>query len=199
MVSILTIIDKPELNKYVLDVMLNHCKETDIELLVLNNTGGSIADFLDSRINRLGFESIKHGGEIDEITFNKAQGYNKLIAEAKGEYICIFDSHSVVNNNWLFDLKYYHSLIQKSGIAAIPTFGDKKIYTPLIDNNDEFVNVWKTKDNSVDGIFLMKKEVAELFFDESIEENFKEEFSLQVSKNLHLENFYIPGQCKTNM
>lgn len=199
MVSILAIIDDQALNKSVLDVMLKHCRETEIELLILNNSGNSIEEFLKQKINRPGADNFKNCGEMDEITFNRAQGLNKLITEAKGEYVCIFDCRAIVNNNWLFDLLYYHSLVKDAGIAAIPSFKDKKIYTPLIDNNDEMISVWKTPDNSVDGIFLMKKEVAGLLFDEANEDDFKHEFSLQVSKNLKLENFYIPGQFKVNM
>jgi hypothetical protein len=59
------------------------------------------------------------------------------------------------------------------------------------------LSVWKTPDNSVEGIFLFKKDLIEErgYFNEDNETDFLKEFSLGVSFK-GKENFYIPGQIK---
>lgn len=200
MVSILLIIDNYYLNRYTIETLLRYCAETQVELLVVNNTGDeSIVKFLTDIIQNEKYQHVIKVGEINEITFNKAQAYNKLIKESKGDYICIFEANSIVGKNWLYDMIYYHSILPKVGGCAIPEFNTKKTYTGILDKNDEIINVFKTNDNHIDGIALFKKDLLNEgnCFDESQEKDFLKEFSLRISKELW-ENFYCPMQISIN-
>jgi len=159
MISVCLIIDDYYLNRESIQTMLKNCAETEIELLVVNNTfDGKCSEYINQIIKDDKFYNVLRVGEVDEITPNTASAYNKLFAEAKGDYICVFDASATVGKNWLYDLLYYHTLIAKCGIAAIPEFNAKKEYAPLMDKNDEFVHVWKPKENFVTGILFFKKE-----------------------------------------
>ena len=195
MVSICLTIDNYFLNRECIENMLSRCKENEVELLVSNNTfDGKASEYINRIIKDEKFYHVKRVGEIDEFILNRATAINRLLSETRGDYICVFDSSAMVSNGWLYDLKYFHSLINNSGITAIPEFNTKKVYSPLMDKNDEFVNVWKPELNYVSGILFFKKEHLKLtgcFSD--VSENYVELFSKQFV-NAGFENFYIPGQ-----
>ncbi len=194
MVSVLIIIDNPVIDRYAIENLLRYSAGVELEILAVNNTGDpSVMEFLahivkseDKTVNLVAL------GEIDEITYNKPAAFNKLIKEAKGDYICVFESNILVGPEWIYDLRHYHSLIDKVGATAIPTSDVKKVYTGLIDKNDEIVNVWKSADNSVSGVALFKNDLLNPgnCFNEEVEVGFLTDFTLKINKLGKFENFY---------
>lgn len=175
--------------------MLRNAQGIEVEILIVNNTfDGKISEFLQNIVTTSKFENVVGVVEDEEMNSNFAVAYNKLIAEARAEYICIFDASAIVCKNWLYDLLYFHSTISKAGIAAISEFNSPKLFSPLMDNNDEMVNVWKPKELYANGVLLFKKEIMKQAgcFNETSEE-FLKLFSKQVSGTGH-EVFYVPGQ-----
>ena len=133
-----------------------------------------------------------------------AKGYNKLLRQCTGDYICIIDSDVIAGANWLTDMIYYNDTIEKSGITAIHCEGNKGFFSPLLSCKDDvMVNVWKRKDGTIDGALkLFKREVLDLVggFDESFglygyEDN---QFALRLS-GVGLHNFYVPNQFSTHI
>ncbi len=194
MVSVLVIIDNYFINKFCLEAM-----ETEIELLAVNGTGGDdcskiLADIINAKPNN----HVIRVGEIDEMIYNKAKAYNRLLQEAKGDYVCIFNAYATVGAGWLHGLISGHSVFPKVGAIAIPEFDAKKIYSGAIDKNEEVVNVWrpKTDDGSVSGIILSRADLlnAGNCFDET-KDDFISEFTGRVTKH-GWENFYAPGQIQ---
>lgn len=201
MVSILLIIDNYIVSRYAIENLLNNCKEQQVEILVVNNSSDErVSKFIESLVANPTYENVVNVGELEEVVFNRAAAYNKLIKEAKGDHICIFNSSTMVGKNWLFDLLNYHSMFERVGGVSIPYFDTKKVYTALLDKGDEIINVWKTKDGSVNGITLFKNDLLNEgnCFNEENETTFLEEFSLKVSRELW-QCFYVPGQMATKV
>lgn len=199
MISILAIIENYWINRYAIERALIACAGTEVELLICSHGEPRITEFLNSLTEGERYPHIIRTGEITELSkIHKAAAYNSLLKESKGDYICVFDCNNMVKKNWLFDLKYYHELIVNSGVAAIPEFVGAKAITPLLDKNDELVNVWCGPDRSVDGIMLFKRDLIDELggFDERLNGRyFQRQFALRASA-IGKENFYIPGQTR---
>lgn len=196
--SILIVIDNYWLNRYAIEVMLRNCQESTVELLCVNNTdSGQPIDFLDEIIKLDSFKNVIKVGEINEGKIPYAKALNRLIKESKGDKICVFDADYIVCKNWLYDLKYYNDMIVRSGITAISEFPETKSYTSILNKNDEFINVWKSDDGSINsGAFIFNKGVIEEIgiFDERMSHTtFKKQFSIRAHAS-GFENYYIAGQ-----
>jgi GT2 family glycosyltransferase len=200
MISVcLLTIDRYWTTRYVIETLLSNT-ELEIELLVLDNGSSDIRtiEFIENLIASKKFNNLIKAGTIREVkNIGVAQGLNKLIKESSGEYICIVGNDILLNKNWLNDLLYYNKTIKDSGITAIHCVKNRGKFSPLLDINDEFVNIWKTEDSSVYGTWFFNKSLLEVvgIFDDRLSK-----FGLWDSQycwrlcQLGYNNFYIPEQ-----
>lgn len=185
MISVCYIAKDYWLSKYIIQTLLTNSGGVEIELLVVvedKRLSNYLSKLIESK-DYLNLMSVKFTEEKDN--------YAKLIKEASGNYICLFQSNIMVNEFWIMDLVYYNSNIQESGLTAI--YSNKKgKFTPLLSQDDNFINVWQNEKNGVDGVCLFNKNLTYKLPKEITIENISQEFSKQ-----GLQNYYIPTQNST--
>lgn len=125
-----------------------------------------------------------------------ADTINNLINIGDSEYVVLFQSNLLVEDNWCEELLYYSKQIVNSGCVAIANADNNDLdYQPLLTVNDDLKNVWVSKTNIVEGIIMVKRSLItedigwfdKLFDNTGFEQA---EFSLKLAfsgKN----NFYI--------
>ena len=125
-----------------------------------------------------------------------ADTINNLINIGDSEYVVLFQSNLLVEDNWCEELLYYSKQIVNSGCVAIANSDNNDLdYQPLLTVNDDLKNVWVSKTNIVEGIIMVKRSLItedigwfdKLFDNTGFEQA---EFSLKLGfsgKN----NFYI--------
>jgi hypothetical protein len=182
MISVCFIAKDYWLSRYVIENLLKQSAGVELELLVVVQNK-RLSDFLSSLI-----ESKQYINLISVKFTEEKDGYDKLIKEAKFEYICLFHGYTFVNLHWIMDLAYYNANIQNTGLTAI--YSDKKgKFTPLLSQDDNFINVWQNEKNDVDGVCLFHKNLTNKLPQEITIENISQEFAKQ-----GLQNYYIPTQ-----
>tara|TARA_R110000868_G_scaffold181220_8_gene422096 strand:- start:4103 stop:4675 length:573 start_codon:yes stop_codon:yes gene_type:complete len=171
------------LSIYAIENLLKNSGGVELELLVIvNGEDKRIIQYLSTIIDSKKYLNLITVGIVEN-----EDSLEKLFLEAKGEYICLFNPYTIVNQHWLMDLVYYNYNIQNSGISAIYYGLNNNKFKPLISHNDEFINVWQTNDNIVSGVFLFKKDFLQqpIYQEQDIIDYF--------TKNGYL-NYYIPTQ-----
>lgn len=125
-----------------------------------------------------------------------ADSINNLINIGDSEYVVLFQSNLLVDDNWCEELLYYSKHIIDAGCVGIANaYNDDLDYKPLLTVNDDLKNVWASKNNIIEGIIMIKRSLItddigwfdKLFDNTGFEQA---EFSLKVAfsgKN----NFYI--------
>ena len=125
-----------------------------------------------------------------------ADTINNLINIGDSEYVVLFQSNLLVEDNWCVELLYYSKLIVDSGCVAIANADNNDLdYQPLLTVNDDLKNVWVSKTNIVEGIIMVQRSLITKdigWFDKLFDNTGFEqaEFSLKLAfsgKN----NFYI--------
>ncbi len=125
-----------------------------------------------------------------------ADTINNLINIGDSEYVVLFQSNLLVEENWCEELLYYSKHIVNSGCVAIANaYNNDLDYQPLLTVNDDLKNVWVSKTNIVEGIIMVKRSLitADIGWFDKLFDNtgFEQaEFSLKLAfsgKN----NFYI--------
>lgn len=221
-VSLLLLLhDRYVMTVYCLENLLSKIGDNDYELLILDNGSKDDraykfacrikaeeqermlknADKLSPEAKELLLASIDQYTKIkvfrNEENKGIAAGYNKLIKEAKGEYICFVPNDILVSDNWLKDLMFYNSQIDKSGFTSIHCEGDKGSFGPLLNHEDTFTGVWKCKNNITSGITLINREALGFVgsFDESLGLYGREREQMAIRLGLAgYHNYYVPGQ-----
>lgn len=126
-----------------------------------------------------------------------ADAINNLINIGDSEYVVLFQSNLLVEDNWCEELLFYAQHVADSGCVGIANaYNDDLDYKPLLTVNDDLKNVWASKNNSIEGIIMVKRSLITKdigWFDKLFDNTGFEqaEFSLKVAfsgKN----NFYIP-------
>ena len=206
MVSVcLLTIDRYWITRYTIELLLKNSGGVELELLVLDNGSKDkrIIDFIQGLVDSKKYPNLITVGLIEEkVNIGVAKGFNKLFKEAKGDYICMVGNDILVDPNWVLDLVYYNSMVQKSGLSCIYCLLDKGEYKPLLTYDDTFLNVWQNKNNLVYGVTLFKRELLKEvgFFDERLglygcEDS---QFAWRLSM-LGYHNYYIPGQSSIHI
>jgi hypothetical protein len=184
MISICYIAKDYWLSRCIIQTLLRNSGGVEIELLVVVEDK-RLSNYLSKLIESKKYEnltSVKFTEEKDN--------YEKLIKEAKGDYICLFECNTTVNESWVMDLVYYNSNIQESGLTAIHN-NNKGKFKPLLSIDDSFINVWQNE-NEVNGVCLFNKNLINKLPKEITIENISKEFAKQ-----GLQNYYIPTQNST--
>jgi glycosyltransferase involved in cell wall biosynthesis len=123
-VSILLLtIDRFELTKKVLGIILRNCGYSDFELLVCDN--GSADKRTVQYIKSLNPYYFRENNE------NKGIGamYNHLLGIARGKYFCIIDNDIMLPDNWLADLVMTYEKNKNAGILGFKCVeGNNKNY-----------------------------------------------------------------------
>ena len=125
-----------------------------------------------------------------------AEEMNSLINIGDSEYLVIFQSNLLVEDNWCEELLFNSKHIVNAGCVGIANaYKDDLSYIPLLTVNDDLKNVWVSKNNMIEGIIMVKRSlitqdigwIDKLFDNTGFEQG---AFSLKLSfsgKN----NFYI--------
>jgi GT2 family glycosyltransferase len=206
MVSVcLLTIDRYWITRYTIENLLKNSGGVELELLVLDNgsTDKRIIPYIQQLIETKKYSNLITVGIIEEeVNIGVAKGFNKLFKEAKGNYICTVGNDILVDVNWVLDLVYYNSMVQKSGLTSIYCLLDKGKYRPLLTNDDGFLNVWQNDNNLVYGVTLFNKELLNVagYFDERLgfygcEDS---QYAWRLSM-LGYHNYYIPGQSSIHI
>ena len=186
MVSVCYLSQDYYLSRYIIENMLKNSGGVELELLV-SVKDKRLSDFLSELIKSKKYSNLMF------VKFTENQnGYQELIKEAKGKYICLYDDQALVNQNWLMDLVYYNSNIQNSGLSFIHS-GIKGKFIPLLSVEDDFINIWEIKEPTGVCLFSESLKLPNEINVKSIYESFLKQ---------GLQNFYIPNQIciklKTN-
>ncbi len=226
-VSLLMLLhDRFFMTQYCLEKMLSKIGDNDYELLILDNGSTDLRAYefalklKQSEQERILASSDKLSPEaksllltsIDQYTKIKvfrneenkgiASGYNTLIKEAKGEYLCFLSNDIILDDNWLKDIIFHNDQIDKSGLTSIHCDGDKGSFVPLLNHDDTFTNVWKCKNNITCGTFLINREALGFVgsFDESLGIYGREREHLAIRLGLAgFHNYYVPGQYSVHL
>lgn len=125
-----------------------------------------------------------------------ADEINNLIKIGESEYVVIFQSNMLVDEGWCEELLDNIKNIVDAGCVGIMNSQDESnVYKPLLTTDDSLKNVWVSKNNAIEGIFMFKRSLIteEIgWFDKLFDNTGYEqvEFTLKVAfsgKN----NFYV--------
>lgn len=125
-----------------------------------------------------------------------AETMNQLIALGDSEYVVIFQSNMLVEEGWCEELLDNMKNIVDAGCVGIMNAQDESnVFKPLLTIDDSLKNVWVSKNNAIEGIFMVKRSLITEdigWFDKLFDNTGYEhvEFSLKVAfsgKN----NFYV--------
>jgi hypothetical protein len=136
---------------------------------------------------------------IDKVGDSYSESINALIKSCKSEYIVIFPSNIIVGRNWLEDLLFNIKSFPNAGcVGTLDIFHDNKLQ-PLLNSQDELVNVLIPNNNIIEGVMIFKNgllsdEVGlyDKLFDFTGFEQV--EFSLKFAFEGY-QNFYMRNRC----
>ena len=149
MVTILLITqDNYWLTRYVIQNLLKNSTEVEKQLFIIDNNSS------DKRIKEYG-KSVAQLHIQQNETLPNSLCYNELLkAEAITDYYCVFPNSIMVNDFWLSDMVREIEYVDKAGISAIHTHGEKGFLNPYLTNDDSMYHVWCTPDGDLTGVFL---------------------------------------------
>ncbi len=197
---LLLTLDRYQMTKYCVENMMAKAGDVDYEILILDNFSS------DQRVVKY----VRELNMLDNVTLVEqieknmgiASGFNNLLNRAKGEHICFLSNDILLGNNWLLDLIHYNNQIDKSGLTSIHCEGEKGVYGPLLNHNDDsFTSVWQPK-STTSGVSLINRSAFESVgaFDESLGVYGRERE--QYASRLHMlgfHNYYVPGQFSVHL
>ena len=118
-VSILILtLDRYWLTRYCIENAIAASGHEDLEILILDN--GST----DQRVVDWG-KSIATNHFTETENIGVSRGYNKLLKEATGDYICTISNDMLLSQDWLKQMVHYNQIVGCSGITAIHCLLDK--------------------------------------------------------------------------
>jgi len=135
--------------------------DVEVELFVIDQTE-------DQRTSDY-FNQIATSVSTKKIPLTKL--YNSAFRIATGDYVCILQTGLFLKKDWLVELLYYHSIVEKSGVASIPYDLSELELLPLLNSdNENLINVFVNKENTVEGVCLFDRQLLYLVggFDESV-------------------------------
>jgi hypothetical protein len=100
-----------------------------------------------------------------------AELYNSVFRMVTGDYVCIIQTGFFLKKDWLVELMYYYTSVDKSGVASIPYDLSKLEMLPLpSSDNENLINVFSNKENTADGVCFFDRQLLYLVgaFDESV-------------------------------
>ncbi len=178
------------LSRLCIENLIRSCVGISYKLFIIDNNSS------DKRIIDFGKEVSDYHLELKE-SKNDSYCYNQLMKIIDTEYICLFPNCTLVNNNWLSDLKTEFDYIERSGIATIYTFGDKGNLSPLLSNNDKMEYVYTTFLGETNGIQFFNKEIIKgiggLDISQKLEEFSLRQFSFRCNR-AGRKSYYLTGQ-----
>lgn len=87
-----------------------------------------------------------------------ADAMNNLINLGDSEYVILFQSNLLVEDNWCEELLFNAKHIVDAGCVGIAhAYSDGLNYKPLLTVNDDLKNVWVSKNNIIEGIIMVKR------------------------------------------
>lgn len=198
---LLLTLDRYQMTRYCVENMMAKAGDVDYEILILDNFSQDERTVKYVReLNML--ENVTLVEEIEK-NIGIASGFNNLLRRANGEHICFLSNDILLGNNWLLDLIHYNNQVDKSGFTSIHCEGDKGVYGPLLNHNDDgFTSVWQPKSNITTGTSLINRAALESVgaFDASLGIYGRERE--QYAARLHmsgLHNYYVPGQFSVHL
>lgn len=125
-----------------------------------------------------------------------ADEMNSLINIGDSEYVVLFQSNMLVEDNWCEELLFNSKHVVNAGCVGIMNAERNDLnYTPLLTVNDDLKNVWTSKHNMIEGVIMVKRSLITQevgWFDKLFDNTGFEqaEFSLKLAF-LGKNNFYI--------
>lgn len=146
--------DNYMLTRLSIENLLKHCGDIKHKLFIIDNNSS------DKRIINFG-KYISDFHMENKVTSTNSYCYNQLLERVSSDFICIFPSGTLVNENWLKDLRSKHQNITDSGIVTISNFGDKGSLTNLIDNQDKMKFVYSNVNGETHGVIFFNYSLIE--------------------------------------
>jgi hypothetical protein len=144
---------------------------------------------------------LKHDALITKFsdTDNDAYCYNELFRQCKGDYICVFRPYVHLEENWLLEVFYYATNIDKAGIASIVNDPSFCAYVPLLDvDHENTFGVFIPEEETVaqKSIIFFNRQLLYLTgaLDESLPTYAWRQFEMRTSR-LGYNNFFIGSQA----
>lgn len=122
---------------------------------------------------------------------------NDFIRMASGEYVCIIDTGTFVQKDWLINLVYYYKNIDKSGIVSIPTDIESLEFLPIPSFDEEkLTSILVETEYRMEAIIFMNRQKFYLVgaLDESVFMKGEEinQFCTRAQK-IGLANYFVPN------
>jgi hypothetical protein len=94
----------------------------------------------------------------EKIGESYADSMNQLIQKGSADYVVIFPSNLMADENWLEELIRYYELVSNPGCVGIYDYllMHKMKSSALLDINDKLTSVWTT-DNYIEGVTLFSR------------------------------------------
>jgi len=178
------------LTRLSIENLVRHCGGMNYKLFIIDNNSK------DKRVIDFG-KSISDFHMEHKVTSSDAYCYNQLIQRVSSDFICIFPSGTLVNKNWLRDLRDKHQNIENTGIVTISNFGDKGSLTSIIDINDRMKLVYSKLSGETHGVMFFNYRIIDGIggFDikQKNEELAQRQFSFRCNR-ASKPCFYLPNQ-----
>ncbi len=135
---------------------------------------------------------------VHEEEIHEPSAFKFLIEQSKSEFICVLNNNTIHKRGWLMEMMYYYNNINNSGIVGIAHNFDEKEYSPLLNKEGENTNVFLSKNNSVFGTCLFKKEYTDKIISiNKISQSYSYEINQLLPKKItgiSFNNYYVPSQ-----
>jgi len=127
---------------------------------------------------------------------SNSESINILLKETETQFICILPNNVYCSENWLYDLLYFSTYIEKSGLAAICSTLTKGYNTSFLSHDKNLVNVLVNDYNRVSGIVLFSQSIVGQLgaFNTNLHGGYEiQEYADRAGKLGHY-NYFIPEQ-----
>ena len=84
----------------------------------------------------------KYKSELIEAEANFAKTFNSFMRLVDTDYMVYLPANIHLENSWLYELFYYHTKIQKTGISSICSQTIKGYHQPLLDKDNQLTDVY---------------------------------------------------------
>ena len=122
----------------------------DFNLAVYNNGNNS---FISEFTSKLGYK-LKVKTISSVYNLSNPEALNLLMREVETQFICLLPANVFCQQNWLYDLLYYQTTIERSGIVGVSMELCKGYATSYLNESGDLEKVFVNNENTVVGPVL---------------------------------------------